>query len=442
MGAQVEEQMRKFRLAAPLMTAVLVLAACGNGDDPGDGGEDLPEGDGAILVTSLWGGAEEAAFQEVLAAFEENSDIDVTYEANRTDYQSVIRTRLQGGNPFDVAIVPGIAFFRQLALEDALIPLSDLGIELSDIEGQFAPGLLDYGNVDDVQYGFMAKLNGKASIFYSPERFEDLGVAPVETWDDLVQLTEDIKAADATPWAVGAGDSWTLTDWFEIMYIKEHGVEAYDTLFSPDGDWTDPSVAATIDRMTSLVTDDNVVGGIDGALSVLFVDAVSEVFSTSPSAEMYFGGSFVGGIATGVDVNPDLAGQEGEAIDWFPFPTIEGNGDGLVTFGGDQIAAMVADTDTAEFLEFMLSTEAAEVWAAQGTVYVPNTNVDPSTYPTIIMQKDAELINSADAIRFDGSDLLPGTDLGALLQSALRGEDMGPILEEFQTATSTAWESQ
>jgi alpha-glucoside transport system substrate-binding protein len=442
MGAQVEEQMRKFRLAAPLMTAVLVLAACGNGDDPGDGGEDLPEGDGAILVTSLWGGAEEAAFQEVLAAFEENSDIDVTYEANRTDYQSVIRTRLQGGNPFDVAIVPGIAFFRQLALEDALIPLSDLGIELSDIEGQFAPGLLDYGNVDDVQYGFMAKLNGKASIFYSPERFEDLGVAPVETWDDLVQLTEDIKAADATPWAVGAGDSWTLTDWFEIMYIKEHGVEAYDTLFSPDGDWTDPSVAATIDRMTSLLTDDNVVGGIDGALSVLFVDAVSEVFSTSPSAEMYFGGSFVGGIATGVDVNPDLAGQEGEAIDWFPFPTIEGNGDGLVTFGGDQIAAMVADTDTAEFLEFMLSTEAAEVWAAQGTVYVPNTNVDPSTYPTSIMQKDAELINSADAIRFDGSDLLPGTDLGALLQSALRGEDMGPILEEFQTATSTAWESQ
>jgi ABC-type glycerol-3-phosphate transport system substrate-binding protein len=435
--------MRKFKLVAPFMTAVLVLAACGNGDgDGGDNGDtgDLPEGDGSILVTSLWGGAEEAAFQEVLAAFEESSGIEVAYEANRTDYQSVIRTRLQGGNPFDVAIVPGIAFFRQLAAEGSFIPLSDLGIELADIEGQFAPGLLDYGNVDDVQYAFMAKLNGKASIFYSPERFEDLGVAPVETWDDLVQLTEDIKAAGATPWAVGAGDGWTVTDWF--MYIREHGVEAYDTLFSPDGDWTDPTVAATIDRMTSLLTDDNVVGGIDGALSLLFVDAISEVFSTSPSAEMYFGGSFVGGIATGVDVNPDLAGQEGEAIDWFPFPTIEGSGDGLVTFGGDQIAAMVADTDTAAFLEYMLSTEAAEIWAAQGTVYVPNTNVDPSTYPTLIMQKDAELINSAEAIRFDGSDLLPGTDLGPILQSALRGEDMGPILEEFQTATSTAWESQ
>jgi len=436
--------MRKFRFLAPLMASMLVLAACGNGDDPGDGGDPggLAEGDGTILVTSLWGGAEEAAFQEVLAAFEESSGITVDYEANRTDYQSVIRTRLQGGTPFDVAIVPGIAFYRQLAREGSLIPLSDLGIELSDIEGQFAPGMLEYGNVDDVQYGFMAKLNGKASVFYSPERFEDLGVSPVDTWDDLVQLTEDIKAAGSTPWAVGAQDGWTLTDWFEIMYIKEHGVEAYDTLFSAEGDWTDPTVAATIDRMTSLLTDDNVADGIDGSLSTPFVSAVAKVFSTSPSAELYFGGSFVGGIATGTDVNPDLAGQEGTAIDWFPFPTIDGSGAGLVTFGGDQIAAMVADTDTAEFLQYMLSTEAAEVWASQGTVYVPNTNVDPSTYPTVIMQKDAELINAAEALRFDGSDLLPGTDLGAVLQSALRGEDMGPILEEFQSQTATAWEQE
>jgi hypothetical protein len=296
--------------------------------------------------------------------------------------------------------------------------------------------------VDDTQYAFMAKLNGKAAIFYDPQRFTDLGVAPAETWDDLVTLTDDLKGAGATPWAVGAGDGWTLTDWFEIMYIKEHGVEAYDTLFSADGDWTDATVSATIERMASLLTEDNIDGGVEGALATLFVDAVAKVFSTSPSAELYYGGSFVGGIATGVDVNPALAGQEGTAIDWFPFPTIDGAGAGLVTFGGDQIAAMVADTDTAEFLQYMLSEEAGEVWAAAGTVIVPNTNVDPSTYPNVIMQQDAELINAAEAIRFDGSDLLPGGDLGAVLQSALRGEDMGSVLEEFQTTVSTAWEAQ
>ena len=34
--------MRKFRLVAPLMTAVLVLAACGNGDDPASSGGGEP----------------------------------------------------------------------------------------------------------------------------------------------------------------------------------------------------------------------------------------------------------------------------------------------------------------------------------------------------------------------------------------------------------------
>jgi alpha-glucoside transport system substrate-binding protein len=439
--------MRKYRILAPAMVAVLTLAACSDNGEPGasgGGAADLEEGDGSILVTSLWGGAEEAAFQEVLAAFEEASGITVEYETNRTEYQSVLRTRLQGGNPFDVAIIPGVGFFRQLATEGSLIPLSDLGIELADIEGQFPSGLLEYGNVDDTQYAFMAKLNGKASVFYSPERFEEMGLETVETWDDLVTLTDDIKGDGGTPWSVGAGadSEWTLTDWFEIMYLKEHGVEAYDTLFSSEGVWTDPTVAATIDRMLSLLTDENIAGGVDGALATPFVEAVAQVFGTSPSAELYFGGSFVGGIATGEDVNPELAGQEGTAIDWFPFPTIDGNGEGLVTFGGDQIAAMVADTDTAEFLEYMLSQEAGEVWASAGTVIVPNTNVDPSTYPTEIMQKDAEQINAAEATRFDGADLLPGGNLGALLQSALRGEDVAALLEAFQTEVSAAWEAQ
>jgi alpha-glucoside transport system substrate-binding protein len=351
----------------------------------------------------------------------------------------VLRTRIQGGEPPDVAIIPGIGTLRSLAREGSLISLSDLGVEQADIEGNYAPGILDVGVVDDELYGIMVKLNSKSTIFYSPERFAEMGVEPAEDWDGLVQLTEDIKAAGGTPWALGAGDSWTLTDWFEIMYMKEWGVEEYDTLFSAEGDWTNPNVAATIDRMTSLLTDENVADGIEGSLGTLFVDAVGKVFSTNPSAELYFGGSFVGGIAQGEDVNPDLGDDE---IDWFPFPTIDGNGAGLVTFGGDQIAAMVADSDTAEFMQYMLGEEAATIWAEQGTVYVPNTNVDPSTYPTAVMQKDAEQINSAEAVRYDGADLLPGGDLGALLQSALQGEDMGPLLEEFQTTVSTAWEQE
>ena len=445
--------MRKFRFLAPAFSLMLVLAACGNGDggdggtggspgDGGDGGGDLAEGDGSIIVTSLWGGAEEEAFRAVLEAFTESTGIEAEYEANRTDYATVLRTRITGGNPPDVAIIPGIGTLRSLSRDGSLIPMSELGIAQGDIEGNYAPGILDVGVVDGELYGIMVKLNSKATVWYSPERFSELGVEPAEDWDGLLQLTADIKDAGGTPWSLGAADSWTLTDFFEVAYLKMHGPEAYDTLFSPEGDWTDPSVQETIDKMTELYTEENVDGGIDGALATAFVDAIAKVFGSNPSAEIYHEGGFVGGIATGQDVNPDLQGQEGEAIDWFDFPTIDGNGAGLVTYGGDVMAALVADTDVAAFMEYLTTAEAGQVWAEGGTIISPIVDVDTSVYPTVLIQKEAEQVTSAEAVRFDGSDLLPGTDLGAVLQSALRGEEMGPILEEFQTQVSAAWESE
>ena len=444
--------MSKFRLVAPLMIVMLVLTACPAGDGGGEstapggsdgGGGGGAEGDGSIVVTSLWGGAEEAAFQAVLDAFQEASGITAEYEPNRTDYATVLRTRIQGENPPDVAIIPGIGTLRSLAREGSLISLNDLGIDQAAIEGNYAPGIIDVGVVDDELYGVMVKLNSKATIFYSPERFTEMGVEPAEDWEGLLTLTDDIAATGATPWALGAGDSWTLTDWFEIVYLKMNGVEAYDTLFSPDGDWTDPTVQAAIDKMLEVLTAENVEGGIDGATATLFVDAVAKVFSTSPSAELYYGGGFVGGIATGADVNPDLAGQEGTAIDWFPFPTIDGNGEGLVTYGGDIMAALVNDSDVKAFMEYLTTAEAGQVWASGGTIISPIVEVDSSVYPTSLTQAEAEQVTSAEAVRFDGSDLLPaGPDLGALLQSAFRGDDTAGLLEEFQTAVTTAWEEE
>jgi alpha-glucoside transport system substrate-binding protein len=170
--------MRKFKLVAPLMTAVLVLAACGNGDG-GDGGDaDVPEGDGEITITSLWGGTEQEAFEAVLAAFQEETGITATYESQRTEYASFLRNRIQGGNPPDVAIIPGIGTLRSLARDGSLISISELGIAQSDIEGNYAPGILDVGVVDDELYGIMVKLNSKATIFYSPERFRTWASSP------------------------------------------------------------------------------------------------------------------------------------------------------------------------------------------------------------------------------------------------------------------------
>ena len=437
--------MRKFRFMAPAIAGILALAACtpggdgdGGGDASGEAAAELEEGDGTIEVTSLWGGAEAEAFQAVLDAFTEEHGIEVEYSAVRQDYSTVLNNRIAQNDAPDVAIIPGIGFVRSFARDDLLIPFSELGIDVADIEGNYAPGILDVGTINDELVALMVKLNSKSTVWYKPDSFEENGYEVPATFEDMVTLSQTMVDDGLTPWAVGASDSWTLTDWFEVTYLKQHGEEAYDTLFSPEGNWTDQTVLDTVATITEIINEDFVAGGIDGALATAFVDGIGQVFSENADAQLYYEGGFVGGIALG-DVNPDL--EIGTGIDFFDFPTVGGSGEGAITIGGDVIAAFVADSDVAAFMEYMTTPEAGTAWAEGGTIISPIQGVDTSVYPNELAQKEAEQVANASVVRFDGADLLPaGTDLGAVLQGVIADPDSAQsAFETFQGQVDQAW---
>jgi alpha-glucoside transport system substrate-binding protein len=433
--------MTRFRMVAPIAVLALILTACPAGttsNTPGASGSG--NAGTTIEVTSLWGGAEGDAFQAVLDAFTAKTGINVTYTSVRNEYSTVLSNRLEQGDPPDVAIIPGIGFLRSFAKDDLLIPLADLGIDDASLAERYAPNLsdmgVDVGTVDGTAVAVMVKLNSKSTIWYDPSRFEANGWETPTDWDGLVALTDQIKADGFTPWGLGAGDSWTLTDWFESIYLRQAGEDAYDTLFSQDGDWTDQSVKDAIATMTGLLTDDNVAGGIDGALATAFVDGIGLVFSADPTAEMYYEGGFVGGIATG-QVNEDLV--PGETIDFFDFPEIDGSGS-KITIGGDVMAALTTDPGVAEFMQYLASGEAGKVWAAGGTIISPMAGVEAGDYPESVQKEASQIVDSTLA-RFDGSDLLPGgPDLGAVLQTVIQDpSSVDGALSDFQTQVTDAW---
>ena len=72
--------------------------------------------------------------------FKAKSGITANYVAQRTDYATVLRTSIAGGNPPDVAIMPGIGFVRSFAqgrLDQGL--LGDLGIDTQQVGRQLRP---------------------------------------------------------------------------------------------------------------------------------------------------------------------------------------------------------------------------------------------------------------------------------------------------------------
>lgn len=431
--------LRRLRVVIPLLVVSLLMSACaaggGGDDDSGSGGE----AKGTITVTSLWGGVEQEAFQKMLDAFKAKTGITATYESQRTDYATVLRTRISGGNAPDVAIMPGIGFLRSFVADGQIKSLKDLGMDRAATEAAFAPGSLSPAVINNELYAVMMKLSSKSVVWYKPDSFKKEGFEVPATYEDMVKITDDYRAAGRTPWAVGAKDSWTLTDWFENIYLLQAGADKYDQLFSGKIAFTDPSVTQAIDTMKQIVNDKNLPGGIDGALGVGFVDGIGQVFGTNPKAEMYFEGGFVGGIATG-QVNKKL--KIGTDIDFFDFPTVGGGAKGQVVIGGDMAAAFNTEPATAEFMKFLTTPEAGNVAAETGVFTSPLKGVDASKYPNELAKKEAEQITGASVVKYDGADLLPAgqSDLfGAVLQDAIKGT---ADLSKFEQGVKDAWEQE
>src|SRR5438094_1682087 len=125
-------------LAIVSLIALLVATACSSGGNaPGTGASGS-----TINVMSLWGGSEQDSFQKVLDAFKTKTGVTAKYESIRADYSTTLQTRISGGNPPAVAIMPGIGFLRQFARQRSRKKVANLALALNGVKSNYPPGHL------------------------------------------------------------------------------------------------------------------------------------------------------------------------------------------------------------------------------------------------------------------------------------------------------------
>jgi ABC-type Fe3+ transport system substrate-binding protein len=392
---------RILRLLAVVAALALVAAACGDDDDGGDAAGTGDAGGGGefsgqtIEVAAVWSGAEQEAFETVLAAFEEQTGAEVQFTSTGDDIATVLGNRLEGGEPPDVAVLPQPGLMSDLVGRDALQPIEEIAGEA--VDDNYSEDWRTLGSVDDTLYGVWFKAANKSTFWYKPEAFEQAGVETPSTWDDLQSAATTISESGVTPLAIAGGDGWTLTDWFENVYLRVAGAEKYDQLVAHEIPWTDPSVITALTHLSDLWSQSGLI--VPGSNSMTFPESVTAVFGGDGA--MVFEGDFVSGVIT-----DETDAVPGEDADFFDFPAVD-DSEPMVVGGGD-VAVLLTDNEPAqELMRFLASPEAAEIWAEIGGFTSPNQNVDPAVYPDDITRRSAEALVAAETFRFDLSDLVP-----------------------------------
>lgn len=163
--------------------------------------EETKKWEGHSIVFAGWGdGAEKAATEAAIAAFEEATGCEVTYINNNSDFDTKITAMVAAGEQLDCAMLESATIAYPMAEQGLLEPLDSYveasGIDMSD----YAAASCYYDNDGNlISYAGNIEL---MCLFYNKDVFDAAGIdypptspADAWTWDEFVdickQLTKD-----------------------------------------------------------------------------------------------------------------------------------------------------------------------------------------------------------------------------------------------------------
>jgi alpha-glucoside transport system substrate-binding protein len=437
--------MRTFRFTTPFVVVALVLAACtGGGDEgsPGDGDGEGPLG-GSISILAVYADAEEESFMAMIEPWATENEVEIEYTATR-DINAQLTTQIAGGNPPDVAGLPGPGAMQQFARDGDLVPLDDV-IDMDTYASQYDQGWITAGTVDDQLVGIFTKVSVKGLIFFNPAQFEAAGYTVPEDYASFTALVDQIAADGTTPWGIGlesgAATGWPGTDWIEDFVLRQSGPDVYDQWVNGELAWSSPEIRAAFEAFAAWASDEQFVfGGPSTELGTAFGNGGDCLFSEPPGCYLHHQASFMGGEAGFFETNfPDVA-VAGETYDFFVMPGDAFDG---VTSAGD-LFGMFNDTPAAQSLiSWLVTAEAQQIWVERGGALSANKSVSPDVYPDEPGRKSAEALTSAETVRFDASDMMPAEMGAAFLEGVVNTvqtpDDLDSILSTLDDVQASAY---
>jgi alpha-glucoside transport system substrate-binding protein len=393
-------------------------------------GADKPFNGKRVTIQTQWIGGEGVNFDTTVAAFEEATGIDVVQESIASQHEVVLRTRIDGGTPPDLAM---------LAQPSAVVAYGDRGavvdattfIDPAKLNAEFESSLPNITGDGGEVWGIPFKVDVKSTIWYPIKAFENAGYAVPTTWDELKALSAKIVAdGNGSPWCIGildgAATGWIATDWLEDAMLRTAGIEKYNQWISHELPFDSPEVRAALDVLAEQwFTDGYVNGGYQAITATDRLEGWDPMFAPDNNWDGFTPGCWMHRQSTwiGPDFFPDKRANSdpnyqsmyvlGEDIGMFYLPPIDAAQGSPVLVAGDTLMVPTpaggaeVRPEVKAVAQFLATPYGPKAWIDIGSGIAANSTTPADWYQSYKQGVAGDIVTNANAVGFDASDLMP-----------------------------------
>lgn len=381
-------------------------------------GADKPFAGLSVNIQTQWVAGEGTNFAAALADFGAASGIAFKIDSIASSHETILRTRIEGGAPPDLAVLAQPTAVVAYGDDGKLIDVASFmdATKLNDEHPATIGPVTKGGHIWGIPY----KADVKSTVWYPIKAFAAKGYEVPTTWEELIALSDQIVADGSHPWCASAGGpgtatGWQLTDWIEEVVLKTQGLDYYNRWISHDVKFTDPGIKAAFERVGSILFKDGYVDG--GGTAIVNTDQktpMDPMFNEDTANP----GCWMQKIPTwyGPDFFPDqrTSGSPskfviGEDIGIFAFPTIDPAHNGAEG-SGDTVIMMNDRPEVRAVAEFLATPEGIQNWIRAGSAISSNQSTPAEWYAGAYkLSVAADIVANADFIGFDASDLMPAS---------------------------------
>ena len=276
-----------------------------------------------VINTATSDPAPRAAFQELIDRFvAENPDVEIELNVFEHEaYKTAIRNWLGAEPPDVVTWFAGErmnAFVQRGLFEDVSEIWEENGL------AEAMPSSVGSMTIDGAQYG-VPYTYYQWGIYYRKDIFEEHGIEPFETLDDMVAACETLSAAGIAPITIGTRFLWTTAGWFDYLNLRTNGLDFHLALAAGEESYEDERVREVFAHWQRLL---DAGCFIDNHTAYSWQEAIP--FMRRGEASMYLIGNFIVPFLEEIDrygfmqfpvINPDVAMYEDAPIDTLHIPT-------------------------------------------------------------------------------------------------------------------------